>query len=106
MIGTEALSSMKPTAFLINIGRGDIVDEEALIHALKAGKIAGAALDTFWEEPLPQDNALWDMENVIITPHVGGISDIYVEQVLPIIEENLCRFLKGERRSLINLVER
>jgi phosphoglycerate dehydrogenase-like enzyme len=105
MIGAEALSSMKPTAFLINIGRGDIVDEEALIHALKTGKIAGAALDTFWEEPLPKDNPLWDMENVIITPHVGGMSDIYVEQVLPIIEENLRRFLQGERENLINLVK-
>jgi len=105
MIGTEALFSMKPTAFLINIGRGDIVDEEALIHALKTGKIAGAALDTFREEPLPKDNPLWDMKNVIITPHVGGISDIYVEQVLPIIEENLRRFLQGERENLINLID-
>jgi phosphoglycerate dehydrogenase-like enzyme len=105
MIGTEALSSMKPTAFLINIGRGDIVDEEALIHALKTGKIAGAALDTFWKEPLPKDNPLWDMKNVIITPHVGGISDIYVEQVLPILEENLRRFLQGERENLINPID-
>ena len=105
MIGTEALSSMKPTAFLINIGRGDIIDEEALIHALKTGKIAGAALDTFWKEPLPKDNPLWDMKNVIITPHVGGISDIYVEQVLPILEENLRRFLQGERENLINPID-
>ena len=105
MIGTEALSSMKPTAFLINIGRGDIVDEEALIHALKTGKIAGAALDTFWKEPLPKDNPLWDMKNVIITPHVGGISDIYIEQLLPILEENLRRFLQGERENLINPID-
>jgi D-2-hydroxyacid dehydrogenase (NADP+) len=105
MIGTKALSSMKPTAFLINIGRGDIIDEEALIHALKTGEIAGAALDTFGKEPLPKDNPLWDMKNVIITPHVGGISDIYVEQVLPILEENLRRFLQGERENLINLID-
>ena len=105
MIGTEAFSSMKPTAFLINIGRGDIVDEEALIHALKTGKIAGAALDTFWKEPLPKNNPLWDMKNVIITPHVGGVSDIYVEQVLPILEENLRRFLQGERENLINPID-
>jgi len=105
MIGTEALFSMKPTAFLINIGRGDIVDEEALIHALKTGKIAGAALDTFWKEPLPKNNPLWDMKNVIITPHVGGVSDIYVEQVLPILEENLRRFLQGERENLINPID-
>jgi phosphoglycerate dehydrogenase-like enzyme len=105
LVGVKVFSSMKPTAFLISIGRGEIVDEEALIHALKTGQIAGAALDTFWKEPLPKDHPLWEMKNVIITPHVGGLSDIYVEQVLPIFEENLRRFLQGERRNLINLVE-
>lgn len=63
------------------------------------------ALDTFYKEPLPKDHPLWDLKNVIITPHIGGISDIYVEQVLPIFEENLRRFLRGERKNLINLVE-
>jgi D-2-hydroxyacid dehydrogenase (NADP+) len=106
MIGAKAFSYMKPTAFLINIGRGDIIDEEALIDALKAEKIAGAALDAFCIEPLPKDHPLWSMKNVIITPHVGGFSDIYVEQVLSIFEENLRRFLRGERRNLINLIER
>lgn len=105
LVEAKLLSSMKPTAFLISIGRGEIVDEEALIHALKTGQIAGAALDTFWTEPLPKDHPLWEIKNVIITPHVGGLSDIYVEQVLPIFEENLRRFLQGERRNLINLVE-
>jgi len=105
MIGSKALSSMKPTAFLINLARGEIVDEEALIQALKTGKISGAALDVFWKEPLPEDHPLWDLKNVIITPHIGGISDIYVEQVLSIFEENLRRFLRGERQNLINLVQ-
>ena len=105
LVGVKVFSSMKPTAFLISIGRGEIVDEEALIHALKTGQIAGAALDTFWTEPLPKDHPLWEIKNVIITPHVGGLSDIYVEQVLPIFEENLRRFLQGERKNLINLVE-
>ncbi len=105
LVGAKVFSSVKPTAFLISIGRGEIVDEEALIHALKTGQIAGAALDTFWTEPLPKDHPLWEIKNVIITPHVGGLSDIYVEQVLPIFEENLRRFLQGERRNLINLVE-
>jgi phosphoglycerate dehydrogenase-like enzyme len=105
LVGVKVFSSMKPTAFLISIGRGEIVDEEALIQALKTGQIAGAALDTFWKEPLPKDHPLWEIKNVIITPHVGGLSDIYVEQVLPIFEENLRRFLQGERRNLINLVE-
>lgn len=106
MIGAEAFSSMKSTAFLINIGRGEIVDEEALIDALKTGKIAGAALDTFCTEPLPKGHPLWKLKNVIITPHVGGLCDISTEQVLSIFEENLRRFLKGERKDLINLVQR
>jgi phosphoglycerate dehydrogenase-like enzyme len=105
MIGERELSSMKPSAFLINIGRGEIVDEEALIQALNSGKIAGAALDTFCQEPLPKNHSFWKMKNVIVTPHVGGASDIYVEQVLSIFEENLRRFLGGERRNLINLIE-
>jgi len=105
MIRARELSSMKPSAFLINIGRGEIVDEEALIQALNSGKIAGAALDAFCQEPLPKSHPFWKMKNVIVTPHVGGATDIYVEQVLSIFEENLQRFLSGERRNLINLVE-
>jgi phosphoglycerate dehydrogenase-like enzyme len=106
MIGTDALSSMKSTAFLINIGRGEIVDEEALVYALKTGKIAGAALDTFWTEPLPENHPLWELKKVIITPHVGGLCDRSTEQVLSIFEENLRRFLRGDRESMINLVQR
>ncbi len=106
MIGREALAAMKPTAFLINIGRGRVMDENALIDALKNGRIAGAALDTFWTEPLPKEHPFWEMKNVILTPHIGGLSDIYMEQALPILEENLRRFLSGERKNLINLVTR
>jgi len=106
LIGAEVLSSMKPSAFLINIGRGEVVDEEALIRLLQTGKIAGAALDAFWEEPLPDNHPFWDMKNVILTPHVGGMSEFCVDQVLSIFEENLRRFLKGERRNLINFIER
>jgi phosphoglycerate dehydrogenase-like enzyme len=105
MVGAEVLSSMKPTAFLINIGRGEVVDEDALIHALETGKIAGAALDTFCTEPLPKEHPLWGMKNVIITPHVGGFSDISVEQVVSVFEKNLRLFLRGEKRNLINLIE-
>ena len=105
MVGAKELSAMKPTAFFINIGRGETVDEEALVSVLKAEKIAGAALDVFCTEPLPKDHPLWGMNNVILTPHVGGLSDIYAEQVLPIFEENLRRFLQGERRNLINYIE-
>jgi D-2-hydroxyacid dehydrogenase (NADP+) len=106
IVGTKVLSSMKSTAFLLNIARGGLVDEEALIHALETGKIAGAALDALSTEPLPKDHPLWGLKNVIITPHVGGMSDIYKDQVIPIIEENLRRFLRGERRNLINYIER
>ncbi|MBW2030450.1 MAG: D-2-hydroxyacid dehydrogenase [Deltaproteobacteria bacterium] len=105
MLGKEAFERMKPTAYFINIGRGEVVDEEALIRVLMEKKIAGAALDTFWEEPLPPDSPLWELENTIITPHVGGMSDIYVEQVMAIFEENLRRFLRGERDTLLNLVQ-
>jgi len=106
MVETKVLSSMKPTAFLINIGRGEILDENALIHALESGKIAGAALDVFSQEPLPQEHPFWKTKNLILTPHIGGTSTIYVDQVLSIFEENLRRFLRGERQTLINLVER
>jgi phosphoglycerate dehydrogenase-like enzyme len=106
MVGEKVLSSMKPTAFLINIGRGEIVDEDALLQALESGKIAGAALDVFCQEPLPKDHPFWRTKNLIITPHLGGTSTTYAEQVLSIFEENLRRFLRGERKTLINLVER
>jgi D-2-hydroxyacid dehydrogenase (NADP+) len=104
IVNEKVLSAMKPSAFLINIARGELVDEDALIKALEAGEIAGAALDALVQEPLPSDHPFWKMKNVIVTSHVGGRSDIYIEQTLPIIEENLRRYLKGEREDLVNLV--
>jgi len=106
IVGPKLLSSMKPTAFLINIARGELVDNDALIQALETGKIAGAALDALVPEPLPKGHPLWKTKNVIITPHVGGVSDIYMEQVMPIVEENIRRFLRGERTIFINYIER
>lgn len=106
MIDAKALSVMKPHAFFINIGRGDTVDEDALIKVLKAKKIAGAALDTVTVEPLPENSPLWEMENVIITPHVGGNTDRFVDQIVPIFIENYRRYRDGEKRDLINLIER
>jgi D-2-hydroxyacid dehydrogenase (NADP+) len=106
IVGARVLERMKPTAFLINLARGEVVDEEALIKALEGGKIAGAALDALSTEPLPKDHPLWGTRNVIISPHVAGMSDHYREQVMPILEKNLRRFLDGERRNLINFVER
>jgi len=105
MVGAEVLSAMKPTAFLLNLARGAVVDEKALIQALESGTIAGAALDVFNEVPLPQSHPFWKMRNVIVTPHVGGTSVSYVRQVLPIFQENLRRYLRGEVGTLINRVE-
>jgi phosphoglycerate dehydrogenase-like enzyme len=105
IVDSKVLSAMKPTAFLLNLGRGELVDEEALIRVLKSGKIAGAGLDTYLQEPLPKGHPFWGMKNVIVSPHVAGMSDIYVEQALTIFEENLRRFIKGEKRNLINLME-
>ena len=104
IINAKVLAAMKPSAFLINLARGPVLDEDALVEALKARKIAGAGLDVFVKEPLPEDHPFWGLENLMITPHVGGMSDIYPEQVLPILETNLRHFLKGERGKMINIV--
>jgi phosphoglycerate dehydrogenase-like enzyme len=106
IVSAQVLSAMKPTSYLINLARGGIVDEDALIKALKEGKIAGAALDVFATEPLPEDHPFWAMENVIVTPHLGGFHDQYAEQALPTVEENLRRFLAGDTKNMINLVKR
>ncbi len=106
LAGRELLGRMKPTAFLLNLARGELVDDEALIEALETGHIAGAALDALSVEPLPREHPLWSTKNLIITPHIAGESDIYRQQVMPIIEENLRRFLSGERRNLVNYIER
>lgn len=106
MMNAAAFARMKPTAFFLNIGRGETVDEEALLQTLKERKIAGAALDVFWQEPLPQDHPFWVQDNLIISPHVGGMADIYVKQAVVVFQENLRRYLRGERRNLINFIER
>ena len=106
MLNAGFFSRMKPTAFFISLGRGEVVDEDALIDALRERRIAGAALDTFCQEPLPADSPFWGLDNIIITPHVGGMSDIYVQQAVKIFQENLRRYLKGERRNLLNWIPR
>lgn len=99
-----AFRQMKPSAFFINIGRGATVDEAALIKALQEKWIAGAGLDTFVREPLPPDSPLWEMENVIITPHIAGAAPDYLEKATGIFCENLRRYLSGRR--LINVVDK
>ncbi|MDA1036677.1 MAG: D-2-hydroxyacid dehydrogenase, partial [Chloroflexi bacterium] len=95
LIGPAELQVMKPSAYLINVGRGGTVDEAALVEALRAGRIAGAALDTFTEEPLPATSPLWDLPNVIITAHYAGGTPSYQERALAVFIDNLDRYQKG-----------
>ena len=106
IVSAAVMAAMKPSSYLINLARGGIVDEGALIQALKDGKIAGAALDVFATEPLPEDHPFWGMENVIVTPHLGGFHDQYAEQALPTVEENVRLFLAGDTKNMINVVRR
>ena len=103
-INKESLEAMQSHAVLINIGRGGVVDEQALINALKEKCIGGAALDVTEEEPLPKESPLWEMENVIITPHHSGISERYMERAIDLFCVNLKAYLKGE--ELPNLVDK
>lgn len=96
LFNAELLAKMKPTAYLYNIGRGKIVDENALVEALRAGTIAGAGLDVFETEPLPADSPLWQMENVIITPHCSGVTPYYFTRFAAIVTENLRRYLSDQ----------
>jgi phosphoglycerate dehydrogenase-like enzyme len=104
MFGEREFQNMKRTAFFINVGRGKVVNEQALIRSLENGVIAGAGLDVFQVEPLPSSSPLWDMENVIVTPHSSVGGDPADEEVLSIFIENIHRFLKGER--LMNLIDK
>jgi phosphoglycerate dehydrogenase-like enzyme len=103
-INEATLRAMKPSALLVNIGRGALVDEAALVRALREGWIGGAALDVFEQEPLPADSPLWKMENVIISPHIAGFTPHYDERAAAVFAENLRRYLAGE--PLLNRVER
>ncbi len=106
ILGAKVFAAMKPRSFLVNLARGGVVDEDALLAALREGRIAGAALDVFAVEPLPEDHPFWGMENVIVTPHLGGFHDQYAEQALPTVEENLRRFLAGDIDNMVNVVKR
>jgi phosphoglycerate dehydrogenase-like enzyme len=101
IIGEEQLRLMKPTAYLVNIARGKVVDEPALVSALRENRIAGAALDVFEVEPLPAASPLWELSNVILTPHIAGGMDRYIEQATDIFCENLKRYLAGERLTRV-----
>lgn len=96
LIGAAALARMKPSAHLVNVARGRVVDEPALVAALAAGRIAGAALDVTADEPLPPDSPLWGMPQVLITPHTAGETRRYEDNVIAILRDNLDRLWRGE----------
>jgi len=104
LFNADAFARMKPTSFFFNLGRGPVVDEAALVDALQQGQIAGAGLDVFEQEPLPADSPLWQMDNVIISPHVSGFTPHYDDRACDLFAENLRRYLAED--PLLNLVER
>ena len=104
LIGEEELRTMKPTAYLINIARGNIVDEEALIRAIDEHWIAGAGLDVFATEPLPVDSRLWEFPNVIFSPHIAGGMEEYNLRATELFCENLSRYLTG--KNLLNVIDK
>jgi phosphoglycerate dehydrogenase-like enzyme len=104
MIGERELASFKPGAYLLNVGRGKVVDTDALVEALEEGRLAGACLDVTDPEPLPSEHPLWAMPNVVITPHVSGRSALTGKRWQAVYKENLARFGGGE--ALLNIVDK
>lgn len=96
LINADRLAVMKPDACLINVGRGAQVDEVALVEALRARRIAGAALDVFAHEPLPADSPLWSVENLLITPHTAGLTEKLWHRHYELFSDNLRRYLAGQ----------
>jgi phosphoglycerate dehydrogenase-like enzyme len=97
-------AAMKPTGYYISAGRGQTVDEAALIAALREGRIAGAGLDVFQNEPLPADSPFWQLPNVFITPHLGGYTSEYEDLIMPLIIDNMRLFLAGRHGEMRNIV--
>jgi phosphoglycerate dehydrogenase-like enzyme len=104
IINAARLSQLKPSAVLVNIGRGDLVDTSALLHALDSGALAGAALDVTEPEPLPAGHPLFGRPDVIVTPHLGGRTEVYFERAADILAENVRRWREGAQ--LVNVVDR
>ena len=104
LFGASEFSAMKPTARFINLGRGELVDEDALIAALTSGAIAGAGLDVFLNEPLPENSPFWDLENCIVSPHMSGDYHGFKETVAEVFLDNFERYRQG--RELVNRVDK
>lgn len=104
MMNAARLGQMKPDAYLINVGRGPLVDTAALVEVLRQGKIGGATLDVFDQEPLPADSPLWDLDNLLITPHTAGLTEKLWERHYSLFSENLRRYLAGQ--ALLGIVDK
>ncbi len=104
LVNAAVLAAMKPTAFIVNLARGGVVDEAALVDALRDKRIAGAALDVFSREPLPADHPFWSMHNVLISPHLGGMSQDSARDTVPTLIENMGHFLAGELDRMRNRI--
>jgi D-2-hydroxyacid dehydrogenase (NADP+) len=104
LMDARRLGRMRPGAFLYNVSRGAVIDQAALVEALRAGKLAGAGLDVFEEEPLPAGSPLWDIDSVILTPHVAGVTPLYYQRTAALFADNLDRFLSD--RPLANRFDR
>ena len=102
LVDARALAAMKPTALLADVSRGGVIDSDALINALRGGSIAGAALDVFETEPLPSDSPIWDLENVILSPHCSSVYEGWEAESFEMFLENLTRWRNGE--TLDNIV--
>lgn len=96
LVDARRIARMRASACVYNVSRGAVIDEAALVEALRERRLAGAGLDVFEEEPLPESNPLWDLDNVILTPHVAGLTPHYFERAAALVAENLERFLAGE----------
>jgi phosphoglycerate dehydrogenase-like enzyme len=105
LFNEAVFTAMKPTAYYISAGRGQTVDEAALVQALRDNRIAGAALDVFQTEPLPASSPLWDLPNVFITPHLGGYTSEYEDLIMPLIIDNMRDFLAGRQGAMRNIVK-
>jgi phosphoglycerate dehydrogenase-like enzyme len=103
LMDAERIARIKPGAILVNVGRGAVIDEDALVEALREGRIAGAALDVFAAEPLDETSPLWELPNVLISPHTAGLSPRENERIVALFRENLRRYLSGQ--ELINRVD-
>ncbi len=104
LIDATALGAMRSDAYLINVGRGESIDDDALVKALRNGAIAGAALDVFHEEPLPPQHPFWSLPNLLLTPHISGYTAQYFQKVIELFEDNLARYVSG--RPLRNVVDK